>query len=86
MTTAKGAMAWLTATTMQQIRAVEALLRAAYAQQEDGEGNVVAILADLRKVCAARGYDWERVVRKSAKVWAEVERVEGQREKGDTEQ
>lgn len=71
MSTVKGAMRWLTASAVQQVKAVEAMLRAAYDAQADGEANVVAVLTDLRRVCEARGYDWERAVRRSAwEAWA----------------
>lgn len=86
MNTVKGAMRWLTAEVVQRVKAVEALLRAAYEQQADGEANVVAIMVDLRQVCAARGYDWERVVRRSAwECWAREEaRGEASEEGSDT--
>ena len=74
MTTPTGAMKWLTAQAMQRVHAIERMLQAAYAQQEDVEGNVVEMLVDLRKVCEARGVSWERVVRKSARLmWADEE-------------
>lgn len=72
----KGAIVWVTA-IRRRVLAVEAMLRAAYDAQADGEATVVEVLADLRQVCKVRGYDWEHAVRRSALVaWGERHREE----------